>query len=182
MGETLDAFLTGLIPVHESESIWGGATRLRLRWYLTANHPPGEFVTSIRCIVLSGDSMLVMRNRDGQHIWPGGRREAGETPQQTIARELMEEAGCVPGEVTPIGFVHLRRLTPVPADHPFPAPDFCWLVYATEATSLDPAHTVQDDYEEGADLVPLKDVPALRLEPPAEQFLQAALAALGRRS
>ena len=70
----------------------------------------------------------------------------------------------------------------MPPDHPYPAPDFCWLVYAAEAVSFDPDHTTQDEYEEGAELVPLSELPALRLEAPAEQFLQAALSALGRAS
>ena len=91
MSASLDAFLAELTPVHEAEAVWGGgAVPLRLRWYLTAAQPPFEYVTSVRCIVLHGESVLVMRNLNGRRIWPGCGREAGETPEPTIARELRE--------------------------------------------------------------------------------------------
>ena len=176
MEPDLAAFLARHTSRAEETEVWG-ASPLRIVSYLAGELPPPGYITSVRGLVFRDDAFLVTHNRDGTHGLPGGRREAGETPEQTIARELMEEAGCNPGEATPIGFVHLCRLTPVPPDHPYPAPDFCWLIYAANAISIDQSHTVQDDYEEGAELVPVLDVSALRLEPPAEQFLYAALAA-----
>ncbi len=175
----LSVFLARHTPIHEAEAIWGGGTLpLRLRWYLGPTQPPFEYVTSVRCVVLRGHAVLVMHNRNGRHVWPGGRREAGETPAQTIARELLEEAGCTVGDATPIGFVHLHHHTPVPPGHPYPAPDFCWLLFAAEAQAFDTRRRLAGDYEEDAEFVPLADIPALGLEAPAEQALAAALDAL----
>jgi 8-oxo-dGTP diphosphatase len=50
-----------------------------------------------RAIVLhDGNVMLIERWRPGKHYFsvPGGGIEAGETPEVTVIREVMEETGC----------------------------------------------------------------------------------------
>lgn len=49
-------------------------------------------------IVRRGETVLLMRRAAGQSnagLWefPGGKLEAGETPQQCLEREMMEETG-----------------------------------------------------------------------------------------
>jgi 8-oxo-dGTP diphosphatase len=48
-------------------------------------------------IIHDNQLMLIERWRDGLHYFsvPGGGIEAGETPVQTVERELHEETGCV---------------------------------------------------------------------------------------
>lgn len=50
-----------------------------------------------RGIVIKDDKLLLMeRWRAGRHYFsvPGGGIEPGETPEQTVVRELFEETGC----------------------------------------------------------------------------------------
>ena len=43
------------------------------------------------------------------HNLPGGGVEPGEAPEDTIRREVREEAGCTCGQITPLGIVHENR-------------------------------------------------------------------------
>ncbi|MDQ2784160.1 MAG: hypothetical protein M3Y58_04060, partial [Chloroflexota bacterium] len=76
------------------EAIWPwekGEIRLRLVSYLSDALPSLDLITSANALVLRDDTALVSRNRDDTHIWPGGRREAGETLLQTLSRGLRRD-------------------------------------------------------------------------------------------
>ena len=62
----------------------------------------------------------IVRNRDGLiglsyiakydlHNLPGGGVEDGESPEDTVRREVREEAGCTCGKITPLGIVFENR-------------------------------------------------------------------------
>jgi 8-oxo-dGTP pyrophosphatase MutT (NUDIX family) len=172
----LAAFLTQHVPVQEGEARWAGGTMpLHIAAYLGEAEPPMAYVTSVRCVVLSGESVLALRNRDDWHCVPGGRREADETPEDTIRREVLEEAGwSIGSRPRMIGFVHLRHLAPRPPGYRFPHPDFLWLIYTAEAGQHVPGAKLDDDYEEESVFVPFADATA-RLNAQSLFYLQAAL-------
>lgn len=66
-------------------------------------------------LILRGDDVLICQRRRGQPMelkweFPGGKIEAGETPEQALARELEEELGInakIGGHVT--GIRHTYR-------------------------------------------------------------------------
>ena len=125
----LTAFLARHKPVTNADALWrGGTIRLRSDSYLSRDSPPLAYVTSVRSVVLRRDDVLTVRNRDEWHVLPGGRREEGETPEQTVRREVLEEAGGLIGRPVQLGFTHLHHLTPKPSDYEYPYPDFLWLV------------------------------------------------------
>jgi 8-oxo-dGTP pyrophosphatase MutT (NUDIX family) len=83
----------------------------------------------------------------GGWLWelPAGKREAGEDPDLTAARELQEEAGVMADDWTPLGFMHsspgvfnevihlylARRLTPCGQQHePGEVMEVHWLPFA----------------------------------------------------
>jgi ADP-ribose pyrophosphatase YjhB (NUDIX family) len=161
--------------------VWeNGHLPLRITGYLSDELPPLDYVTSVRTLVFQGGALLVMRNRDGLHILPGGRREAGETLEHTLAREVLEETGWTLGRRFMLGFMHFHHLAPKPPDYAYPHPDFLWVIYAAEAETFVPGAKRSDDYELEASLRPIAEVQALPLE--ERFFLEAALSARAERS
>lgn len=160
--DEIRAFLSGKIPFFETETRWGdGTLPLRVRYYRSDEHPPEQVVTSVRCLVLKGDSVLVLHNRDGHHILPGGRREAGEGLEQTLRREVAEETGWTIEAISRLGFIHLEHLGPKPTGHRFPHPHFFQIVYTARASDYMPNLMSDDDYEESAAFVPVDQLDGL---------------------
>jgi ADP-ribose pyrophosphatase YjhB (NUDIX family) len=116
------ALLDGRHPAAEHEGQW--ARPMRLTVYIGAADLPDDLVTSIRVIVRVGDDVVVCTNLNGDsHVWPGGRREPGETHTETACREVHEETGWLldPTTIEPLGFmVAHNRGEPLP---PYPHPD-----------------------------------------------------------
>ena len=125
---TWAGFLASLTPGSEETAAWGATFRFRVATYLTGRVPPRHYVTSARAVLIDGDQVITIRGPDGVHIWPGGRIESGETPEDALRRELLEEVGWSLAGVFLLGFAHFHHLTPRPADHPYPYPDFLQMV------------------------------------------------------
>lgn len=178
MGDSADlaVFLARHKPVTTGEAVWrGGTIRLRIDSYLSRDGPPLAYVTSVRSVVLRGDGVLTVRNRNEWHVLPGGRRMRGETPEQTLRREVLEEAGVRVEAPVQLGFMHLHHVTPRPRGYKFPYPDFLWLVYVSEAGTVDDRGRVVDDYEEEAVFRTAADARALELSNESRVFLEAAI-------
>jgi ADP-ribose pyrophosphatase YjhB (NUDIX family) len=186
----LHRFLDRHQPLYESRASWTwrsaeppcavSSLPLRLCCYLSTELPALEYVSSVRAVVFSDDGrVLVMRNADSTHVLPGGRREPGETPEQTLRRELLEECGwrVEPREV--LGFTHFRHLAPKPAGYPFPHPDFFWVIYRAHALSQVAGARDANDYERESWFAPPDD--GLRWLVASEEQRTYLLAAIGTR-
>lgn len=76
---------------------WGGVRR-DYSLQLALGRPDDDLVVNVRLIAIEGDHLVVCETVDGWRTLPGGSRERGEPVEDTAARELMEEAGCVLAE------------------------------------------------------------------------------------
>jgi 8-oxo-dGTP pyrophosphatase MutT (NUDIX family) len=158
------------------EAVWlDGAIRLRIDCYLTREQPPSQYVVSARCLVLKGSEVLALRNAGGWHVLPGGRRERGEEPEDTVRREVVEESGWHVDDLAPLGFMHLHHLTPKPPDYEFLYPDFLWSVHVAQAGEHDPHATASGDYEEEALFMPIDSARSLPLSKDTLYFLDGAI-------
>lgn len=53
------------------------------------------YPVSIKGVVVRGGKVLLLRNERDEWELPGGRIEAGESPEECVAREIREETGWV---------------------------------------------------------------------------------------
>jgi len=176
MEPDLAAFLARHKAQTQEVAVWGGGAHpLRITAYLGHEPPPLAYVTSVRTLVFRDETALVLRDRDGLHILPGGRREAGETLEETLRREVLEEAGWALRAPTMLGFLHFHHLSPKPPGHPYPHPDFAQVVYMAQASAYLPDARVADDHELESDFRPLAAVHALALTAHERLYLATAL-------
>jgi 8-oxo-dGTP pyrophosphatase MutT (NUDIX family) len=139
-------YLAGCTPLaHESATWADGHIELQLTTYITEAIAPIEYVTSVRCLLFREDTVLVQRDLDGMHVLPGGRRDGDESIEQTLRRELLEETGWTIDAPRLLGCVHYHHLTPRPAGHVYPYPDFVLVVFMAEASRYLPQRMVDDE-------------------------------------
>ena len=155
---TLSGFLAGRVADFHETLRWGSHA-VQLQGYLTTDAPPREYVLAARGLVRRADSVLLCRNARGQHILPGGRIEPGETAEQALRRELLEETGWEVEVGPQLALLHVYYETPEPTDvGRVIYPDFLWQVFCCAPAHHRPELKRHDDYELGGDLRPLEEV------------------------
>ncbi len=176
MNADLEAFIARHTPLDEETAIWNqGRMPLQIVSYVSEEIPPSQYITSVRSIVFRRDSVLVLHNRDSTHIMPGGRREPDESLEQTLRREVLEEAGWTLAQIAVLGFRHLRHRAPRPLEYPFPYPDFAWIICMADGAEFRPDARMHDDYEVDSAMRPLEEVRALDLTRAEQIYLDVAL-------
>lgn len=171
--DDIQSFLAGKTPFHQTETRWAdGTLPLCVRYYLSDEHPPGKYVTSVRCLVMKDDSVLVVRNREGNHILPGGRLEAGETFERALHREVAEETGWTIEALSRLGFIHLEHLGPKPSGYRYPHPHFFQVVYTALASEYIPESLSDEDFEESAVLVRTGKLDGLGISSAELEYIQ----------
>ena len=176
VGDDPRSFIAQARCVTEEHASWPGGIELSVRGYLSPVPPPHALVTSSRAVVIRDTEVLVFFDGAAPHVLPGGRLEPGESPEDAVRRELLEETGWSVGPLTLLGWVHLRHLTPRPAGDTYPYPEFLHAVFMAEAGDYDPASLVPDEWVQHSGFVPLIEAVALPLRPVERAFLEAALA------
>src|SRR5262245_20846232 len=171
----LRAVLDPVEAAHDVEADWG-PSRIRVRTYVGAYDVPDGLVRSVRCVVLRGGEVLVLRNRHGlRHVVPGGRRESGEAQLAALERELLEETGWTVREPPLLGLLRITFLNERPDAASF-YPEFVQQVFIGVAAEHRPDACAGEEYEVACAFRPVPEALALTLEPGNETLLRAATA------
>ena len=174
MTQDFKAFLAPLTAFAVENKNWHGAT-LRLSCYLSGAEPPLRYVSSARVIVVQEDRVLVVKDPIGKHIMPGGRLEPGESIEDALRREVLEETGWTLNSVHRIGLLHYAHTGPRPRGWPHPYPDFLQVVHAASPDQYDPDLKKTDEYVLGSSFKSIESVRRLPLDSGQHIFLEAAL-------
>lgn len=137
--------MTRLLSEHQpsatATAVWGdGTLPLRVSAYLGPAELPDDLVTSVRCITRVKDFIVLCESADSSwSAWPGGRRNPGETFEDTACREVHEETGwrLDRRSIECVGWLHVEHQLTPPADYPYPYPDFLQLVMTSNAMTFD---------------------------------------------
>ena len=73
--------------------------------------PEAVPVTAAMAFAMQGERFVLANIAGRGWCIPGGRTEAGETPEQTVRRETLEEIGAILGELTLLGTYFLVNAT-----------------------------------------------------------------------
>lgn len=86
-----------------------------LTWLPGYRPGPAEAVTQVSGLCFSGEARLLLVSENGRD-WslPGGKPESGETWEETLQREVAEEAGAEVLHCHLLGAVRVEGLTPQP--------------------------------------------------------------------
>lgn len=172
------ASLAEFLAAHHAQAHEAGRwdeLRFHLTSYLCARPPPLALIGSARAVLLrpeQGVEVMVVRDPGSVHVLPGGRRRAGESLEQTLRRELLEETGWTIHQPHLLGVRHFHHCR-TPDGRPFP--DFFQVVFVACAKRVHPEAREVGGYELEAAFRPLADVRRLPLPPNERLFLHAAL-------
>lgn len=100
--------------------------------------PPRHLITSALALAFHEGSFLMTKLHQRGWDIPGGHIEAGETPEQTMRREVMEEAAVELGNVWLLGYQRIRLLGDVPEDYRYPHPDSYQVFYIGHVVTVLP--------------------------------------------
>lgn len=109
---------------------------------------------SAKGVVLMDEHILLVRKASGMWDLPGGRLEAGETPEQALIREVQEETGIL---VQPIRLIH-SFVRPKPT-----RPDVFVAAYLCEADGT-LAEIVLSHEHDQAGIFTLREIADLNME------------------
>lgn len=176
MNDGLGKFLSPLTAFEEETQIWESLGTMRIACYLTVKMPPRRYVSSARAVVIDGDRVLLVQDRDGVHIIPGGKLEPGETPEEAMRREVIEETGWSLVFCTPIGVLHFTHVHPM-SEGQGTQPDFLQVVYAGIPGKYYPELRETDGYEIGSEFVSIDQVRQMTLGTGQETYIETAIKA-----
>lgn len=101
-----------------------GSRKVRMVLSLTTDLPPTESISACHCLAFSAAGLVLFaRHVDREWTIPGGHREPGESAEQAVAREALEEAAAIVARPTVLAVERIDLIEGEP-DPRYPDPAF----------------------------------------------------------
>ena len=98
--------------------------------------PPIELVTSVCTLCFSGNKLLMIKHDERGWDIPGGHIEPGESLEEALRREVLEEAGATLSECKCFAHFKFQLNGPKPPDFKYPYPAGYIVLYLSKLRSL----------------------------------------------
>ena len=165
----LSARLVGRILGDATGSVWGVASR--------ASDVPAEssgvsgqlWPVSVKGVVLHAGRVLLAYNERDEWELPGGRLEAGETPEACVEREILEETGLTVKAGRPLGSSVFEVV---------PNKSVVIIAYRCDPTDPDQPLVTSHEHVDVA-FIPLVELDTIRLPDPYRTMIEIAAAQPG---
>lgn len=93
-------------------------------WFVRSGWlPPTELTSAAFGLIFDGDAILLARLVDRGWEVPGGHLEPGESAEEAMRREVLEETGVVVGGASVFAHQRIRLLSPRPDGYRYPYPE-----------------------------------------------------------
>ena len=120
-----------------ASGVWGEEASWEI--YLSSQVPPAELCTAVACVAIANASkgeVVLTRNQRGWEIL-AGHIDEGETPEEALAREAIEEGGFVITRMMPFCYREITALGPQAASgreasYPYPTSYMPYFVAFTD--------------------------------------------------
>ncbi|MYJ74406.1 MAG: NUDIX hydrolase [Gammaproteobacteria bacterium] len=145
--------------------------------YLAPLAAPNALVTSVRCVLRSGNRVMVMENAEGRrHVLPGGRIEPGESFFGALRREIREETEYALAGAELLGACVFTHTTPRPDNYQYPYPTMIHLIYRAEAGEADPGGMDHQGFEVSCEFVSRDELERIVLTAGERALVEASYA------
>ncbi|MFW6075486.1 MAG: NUDIX hydrolase [Chloroflexota bacterium] len=144
--------------------------------YLSDALPPSKLITSAFALAFDGDCILMTRLRHRGWDIPGGHVEPGESPEQTMRRETLEETGAALGRACPFGHLRMEVLAPKPERYRYPYPVSYQVLFLTRVVDCTTFQASKEASERA--LIPPNEAPSIRWIARNQELYNAAVKAI----